>query len=754
MDTTPAPIFRKKRPLASSSLPSSSPAFATPVHPPKAYAARAPKAAILPIILPPTTLRPLAFRTFTKKHSLTLTSSALQELAVFVGRHCGSGWREDGLAERVLEEVARAWKKRNGGVIVEGGNVQLAQILKTMEGSMSGGRVAGAARAESIMDGVGDEASTRMGLRPVGMVREKSGVGFGGGGEQGDGMEEEEEAGTDVRAWLKVVDAFEQPRLLFNVHKKHFERDVAKASVLSPPSHKTTAFRNRYHVIHQRLQRNEALDSPSICRSRKRPRTSQAQSLHLTPIANMLGRHGTSHMLLGLLMTLPTGALALSDLTGSIALDVGRAVAIPADAAWFCPGMIVLVDGVYQEDSGPVGVGLAGSSGIGGTLGGTFEVFFLGQPPCEKRAVTLGIGAPDGGIDHVIGGGFGWVDFVGVGSERAVGAKMARLQQRLLPAPSDAPSEPRAGRNRIILVGHVTLDNARALAALAKILALYAAEPPAALPLAFILTGNFASHAALSRPSSTSIEYKESFDALASVLAAFPSLLTAATFVLVPGDKDAWDSAFGAGAAVPLPRARVPDLFTSRVRRAFAAANAKGGRQGSVAGEAVCTTNPCRLTLFGPRHEVVVFCDDVSARLRRMAISPGGKKRHHHDNDNNNNNNDDDGEKPLLAQTTPHGKSIDERDAQRLVKSLLDQGHLAPFPPASRPLYWDWATALHLYPLPTALALVDASAPPFVVSYEGCHVMNPGTLLAPGGAVARWVEYEVGRGARVREQRL
>jgi hypothetical protein len=34
--------------------------------------------------------------------------SALQTLAVFVGKNCGSGWREEGLAERVLDEVAKA----------------------------------------------------------------------------------------------------------------------------------------------------------------------------------------------------------------------------------------------------------------------------------------------------------------------------------------------------------------------------------------------------------------------------------------------------------------------------------------------------------------------------------------------------------------------------------------------------------------------------------------------------------------------
>jgi DNA polymerase epsilon subunit 2 len=231
MDRTPAPIFRKHNPIPSSALPSSSPAFGTPVHPLKPFNVNAPKAAILPIILPPATLRPLAFRTFTKKHSLTLTSSALQELASFIGRHCGSGWREEGLAERVLEEVARSWKNRNGGVIVEGASRELQEILKGLEGNMSGGKLVGPSRSLTRTDSMldtqdGDALSTRLGIRPAAALsRGDSNASFG---MSTLGVQEEDEEGdeetNDPRAWLQVVDAFEQPRLVYNVDKKHFER--------------------------------------------------------------------------------------------------------------------------------------------------------------------------------------------------------------------------------------------------------------------------------------------------------------------------------------------------------------------------------------------------------------------------------------------------------------------------------------------------------------------------------------------------
>lgn len=233
MDKTPAPLFRKKQlPIPSSSLPSSSPAFGTPAHPLKPFNVNAPPAAVLPIILPPATLRPLAFRIFTKKHSLTLTSSALQELATFIGRHCGSGWREQGLAEKVLEEIARSWKNCNGGVIVDGVSKELQDILKTLEGNMSGGKIMGQqgrglTRENSLLETAaadGDTFNTRLGIRPAGPMREDSNASFGLSNLGVREEEDEEDETNDPRAWLKVIDAYEQPRLLYNVDKKHFEK--------------------------------------------------------------------------------------------------------------------------------------------------------------------------------------------------------------------------------------------------------------------------------------------------------------------------------------------------------------------------------------------------------------------------------------------------------------------------------------------------------------------------------------------------
>jgi DNA polymerase epsilon subunit 2 len=216
--------------LASSNpIPSSSPAFGTPVHPINVRRTapipppQLKPITILPILLPPATLRPLAFRTFTKKHNLTLTSSALAALATFIGRHCGSGWREDGLAEGVLEEVAKMWKKESGVVIVEGEGETLKSILKALEGGISGGRI------QSGKSGLSRQTSFAFGdvlppnndfSRPALDTQESFGISHLDVRDQ----DEDEDKVKDPREWIKVIGAFDQPRLVYNVAKKHFDR--------------------------------------------------------------------------------------------------------------------------------------------------------------------------------------------------------------------------------------------------------------------------------------------------------------------------------------------------------------------------------------------------------------------------------------------------------------------------------------------------------------------------------------------------
>jgi DNA polymerase epsilon subunit 2 len=420
--------------------------------------------------------------------------------------------------------------------------------------------------------------------------------------------------------------------------------------------------------------------------------------------------------------------------------------------------MIVLIDGVYSEDySTTTESALGNSGGIGGTIGGKFIASVIGHPPCERRSTTLGIQENTGPNKLAVSGpGFGWTDFLGVGSERATGPRMRKLESQILGA-----GAPHDSNSKIAIASEINLDNPASLAAIRTLLSSYSALDPSEFPMSLVLIGNFVSHAAMAgAPGSGSIEYKEYFNALASVFSDFPQLIARLNIVFVPGDKDAWPSAFSAGAATPLPQKGVPELFTTRMRRVMGEANREvgGSGKGRKEGEVLWTSNPARLTWFGTAGEVAILRDDATGRLRRTALR--FKKQ------------DGEGDEEMMSgangtmsstaagtesqdntqlmdidEDAPAGAAEEDPDtltARRLTKTILDQGHLSPYPLNTRPVHWDYGSALQLYPLPTALVLADPDAPLFALNYMGCCVMNPGGIVdGRRGERARWIEYDV-----------
>lgn len=735
--------------MNSDPVPSSSPGFGTPIHPirPNKLGPIPARTSILPILLPAATLRPVAFRTFTRKHNLTLSSSALQSLAAFVGKSCGSGWREEGLAERVLDEVAKSWRKAGGGVIVEEGKgASLKAILQTVEGNMSGGRIIDpklvSKEGHIRTPGTGGISS----LQP-------STSATTGDQEQ----DNPDDSVTHPRHWLKVIDAFGTPKLTYNSGKKHFEVTKSNPSLFPQPSHKTVLSRDRYNVVHQRLLRNEAfqvsLASASVpTLQRSSSSFAKTQCYRLTPVANLLGRSGTSHLLIGLLSISPTGELSLTDLTGSIVLDLSHARLIPVDGAWLTPGMFVLVDGIYEEEENVKGSTLGGNNGIGGAIGGKFVGVTICGPPCERRGTSLGVNIHERGQDINSSGEFGWVDFLGVGSERAQGSRMRQIQTRCLQEAHHGIQMNR--RFKIVIMGEVNLDNMKTMDALRKVLSLYNEAALQDLPMAFVLIGNFVQKAKINGGGQGgSIEYKEYFDMLALVLSDFPSLLQRSTFIFVPGDNDPWSSAFSAGGTSAIPRHAVPDLFTSRVKRAFANANSQLDRNqiSEPPGEAIWTTNPSRISLFGPVHDIAILRDDISGRLRRNAVTVGlepTKPTEPTDMDVPSSTVDPENQ-IRVVQDQQDAVNINQastatHSARKLVKTVLDQGTMSPFPQSLRPVLWDYASSLQLYPLPTTFILADSESAPFGMTYEGCHVMNPGRFLPEGDLSSMtWIEYDI-----------
>ena len=752
---------------------SSSPGFATPVHPARMGRQSNPvstkASSILPILLPPSTLRPVAFRTFTRKHNLTISSSALQTLATFVGKNCGTGWREEGLAELVLDEVAKTWKKSGGGVIIEEGKgASLKSILHSLESSMKGGRViASTASERAAAKATSDKKENGGGGAEL--KRSDSGLLYQMTFAEDDVDDDNDSKSLSLhpRNWIKVIGAFEIPRLTYNVSKKYFEAAKLKPTLFPPSSHKTTLFRDRYNLVYQRLLRNESFQT-SLGPSAAVPSLQRSQSMFtvqqhytLTQIANLLGRSGTAHLVLGLLSVSPTGDLLLTDLTGSVSLDLSHARMIPEDGAWFSAGMIVLVEGIYEEGDSINGSTLGGNNGVGGAIGGIFVGASICGPPCERRDVSLGTNSRQGNGDISSSGGFGWVDFLGVGSERAQGSRMRKIETKCLLRREETGVDTFA-RLKIAIMGEVNLDKPRTFDALKKVFGVYSSLPSDERPTIYILTGNFSQNTVINGGGRAgSIEYKEYFDSLALVLSDFPSLLQFSTFIFVPGDKDPWASSFSAGATSAVPRQSIPELFTSRVKRAFINANNSNPGMASSkepAGEAIWSSNPSRLTLFGPLHDIAVFRDDISGRLRRNAVNPEPESPVEPEFDDEMAVDESNNLVPPIETTKENSSSKQSAGvlmARKLVKTVLDQGTMSPFPLSLRPILWDYASALQLYPLPTALVLADADAPPFCMTYEGCHVMNPQRLVPEGDSSSvQWIEYDVSRNrGRVKAER-
>ncbi|RPB29619.1 hypothetical protein L211DRAFT_864233 [Terfezia boudieri ATCC MYA-4762] len=660
---------------------------------------------ILAVEISPSALRPLAFRIFTKKHNLTLKSDALTLLCTFIGRRCGSGWRDSGSGEKLLDEIARTWKRNAGagGILVDGGEA-LKAVLNGLEVPAAGVGVGVRPRGrEWTFDQVNDGGDSQMGDEDMMSTHELPGGGGGGGGR------------IDPRKYLKVVNAFTQPKWVYNPLKKHFERAAAKPSLhllLPPPASKTFLFKHRHHTLHQRLLRNDSFLPPTFTRTTKHSSgttsaTSATQSHYIiTPISHLLGQHSSTFLLFGILTISPSGHLSLTDPTGSIPLDITYATPVPSDGAYFCPGCFVVVDGQYSED--PM----------------KFLVLTIGMPPCERREVSAEI--------------FGHVDFLGTGVTLDTNSAQNRALRR---AEIAVPA-------KMVFLAEVQLDVDRTFDALRAVFRVYEDDPP----LVCVLMGNF-----IRTPFGGAIvgaggvqgavQYKEYWDGLAILLAEFGNLVRNTVFIFVPGDNDPFTATFSGGRSPAVPRENIPDIFVNRVKRVLAASVGAGSESGSAEPDTrggVWTSNPARISYFS--SDIVLFRDDASARFSRHAIRfPNSATNNTTTKGEEDTESMDLDASPPPSPPPPIPASL--HLSRKLTKTLLDQAHLSPFPLASRPVLWDYAPhTLALYPLPRIVVIADVGIDRFAVTYEGCHVVNPGKLVVGEGKMAGWVEMEMREG--------
>lgn len=218
----------------------------------------------------------------------------------------------------------------------------------------------------------------------------------------------------------------------------------------------------------------------------------------------------------------------------------------------------------------------------------------------------------------------------------------------------------------MLVFSDVALDQPKNMQMLERLFASYENASPARLPL-FVLMGNFCS-----TPSSKSA-CRALLEELAHLVSSFQNIAEHAHICLVPGPND------GSAQVLPLPPLSCPTL-AQKVPHVHLA------------------TNPCRIEWNG--QETVVFRHDLVALFQSQHIRLETKNN---------------------ANEPPHC---------RLLKTILDQGHLVPV--AGVPIYWNYDEALRLYPLPHNLILGGDASESYQEDYQDCRIVHPGSLAQRG----------------------
>lgn len=162
---------------------------------------------------------------------------------------------------------------------------------------------------------------------------------------------------------LLLVDAFAVPRVLFDPVRRSFHRHVptcrccawpladapatlcssqAASRVLAQPDSKVSLYRERFHLVSQRLGRSKLFSRPALGGG-----GGGGGHCTLTPLQALLGTAGATHFVLGALSLLDDGRYWLEDTTGSVAVDLAGAATA---AGLFTENCVVVAEGALRRD--------------------------------------------------------------------------------------------------------------------------------------------------------------------------------------------------------------------------------------------------------------------------------------------------------------------------------------------------------------------------------------------------------------------
>lgn len=225
----------------------------------------------------------------------------------------------------------------------------------------------------------------------------------------------------------------------------------------------------------------------------------------------------------------------------------------------------------------------------------------------------------------------------------------------------------------ILILSDIHLDNPRVVASFRHILEGYLEDE--IVPSVIVLIGPFLSHPFGQFSHDLELLITK-FTELGKMIADdFESIAASSKFVLVPSLSDP-------GPGNVLPRPPMSALATNGFVEAI-------GKERVFLG-----SNPCRIRYM--TQELVFFREDMMYKMKRRCC---------------------------LKPNTNESDSLPEH----LVKTVLDQAHLAPLPLASRPIIWSHDQALWLFPSPHVVVLADEVGS-YTCKYGDVVGLNPGSF--------------------------
>ena len=666
---------------------------------------------VLPARIQPAHLRPLAYRVLSKKYGLSIKSDGLTALASIIGSRFGTNWKKNPETLKFLDEFAQVWKQQDRGLFVnkDGCDKVLNEIEERVCFDESN---ASRVRDSNMVTDQGEEGSISptdtdidMGLMPIPSMKND----------------------LNWTEYFKVVNASEQFYFPYDGTKRHYTSPHEPMNLVTDLKRKIGSYTTRYFITRDRTLRNEnfqnsndnlnplssmiALQNDLI--KNDLDTSTPSTYMAITQIKNLLGRDGQNFLILGFLNYNAKGNLQMEDPSGKIEIDITQAN--PTEGLYYYPGCIILAEGIYFS------------------VGHKFHITSLTHPPAERREVT----------QEAVGN----IDFLNTCNNDGKGpiSRITNdLKIRLLSLERDLNEQQL--NNFILLGGEMFLGEQNTLDALKKVFRQVENEilESGIAPLGIVFFGSFTSSPIFPSYSETSMTssrlYEMSFEYLANLLSQFENIIKHCQLIFVPGPEDPWGGTMALGNEIGLPQEPIPSEFVKKMKRF--GANIKWA------------SNPSRIVFLS--QEIVLIRDDMNRKFKSYSIEfPLVEEAKANkldevetqlnnvnlsDNDYNSSDNEELEDGTVLRHdvlpTVPE-VPFTIMETRKYVKTLLDQGHLAPF--SSTPIHYNRDHTLSMCPVPSVLIICDPTVSRFDLTYNGCKTINPGKFIL--NKTARYLKF-------------